>query len=325
MPFTSTPGPTVAIEIAPRQVTAVAIARRGGQVAVTGHASEPLPEGAVVAALTTPNIADRGAVVQAVKNALLRAGARSRRIGLVVPDSLAKVSLLRFEKVPARADDLEQLIRWQVRKTAPFRIEDAQVAHTPGLTLPDGGREFVVALARRDIIAEYEDVANAAGAHAGIVDLATFNLINVVLASANGGQARRIESGPSTDWLLVHVTPDYSTIAIVRQSDLVFFRNRRIDDGDLADMAHQTSMYYQDRLGGSGFARIVLAGATSGGGTWSLGEAEQVRRTLEVRLGARVEAIDPRAAATLRDRITASPELLDSLASPLGLLLRAES
>jgi type IV pilus assembly protein PilM len=324
MAFTSTPGPTVAVEIAPRHVTAVTIARRGRQVAVTGHATEPLPEGAVVASLTAANIADRGAVVQAVKNALLRAGARSRRIGLVVPDSLAKVSLLRFEKVPARADDLEQLIRWQVRKTAPFRIEDAQVAHTAGVTLPDGGREFVVALARRDIIAEYEDAAAAAGVHAGVVDLATFNLINVVLASANGEQ-HRIDAAPASDWLLVHVTPEYSTIAIVRRSDLVFFRNRRIDDGDLADMAHQTSMYYQDRLGGSGFARIVLAGAASGGGTWSLGEAEHVRRTLEVRLGARVEAIDPRAAATLRDRITASPELLDSLASPLGLLLRDES
>ena len=58
-----------------------------------------------------------------------------------------------------------------------------------------GGREFVVASARRDIIAEYEGVCTAAGVHAGLVDLATFNLVNLQLASASGGG----------DWLLVHL------------------------------------------------------------------------------------------------------------------------
>ncbi len=35
---------------------------------------------------------------------------------------------MRFEQVPARAQDLAQLIRWQVRKAAPFPIEEAQVS-----------------------------------------------------------------------------------------------------------------------------------------------------------------------------------------------------
>ena len=57
---------------------------------------------------------------------------RPRRVALVLPDTVAKVSLMRFEKVPAKAQDLDQLIRWQVRKAAPFQIEDAQVAWVPG-------------------------------------------------------------------------------------------------------------------------------------------------------------------------------------------------
>ena len=52
--------------------------------------------------LTAANIHDRAAVVAALDRVLERVG-RPRRIGLVVPDSVAKVSLVRFEQVPARA------------------------------------------------------------------------------------------------------------------------------------------------------------------------------------------------------------------------------
>jgi hypothetical protein len=43
---------------------------------------------------------------------------------------------------------------------------------------------------------------------------------------------------------------------------------------------------------------------------------------VEERLGTHVEAIDPRGAADLVDRIVASPELLDTLAPLVGLLVR---
>jgi len=57
-------------------------------------------------------------------SALERAG-RPRRIGLIVPDVVAKVSLVRFERVPSKLQELDQLVRWQVRKSAPFAIEEA--------------------------------------------------------------------------------------------------------------------------------------------------------------------------------------------------------
>jgi hypothetical protein len=150
-----------------------------------------------------------------------------------------------------------------------------------------------------------------AGAHAGAVDLASFNLVNAVLAGGDGAR--------EGDWLLVHVTPEYSSLAILRGADLIFFRNRLAEDeGSLADLVHQTAMYYEDRLGGGGFTRVVLAGSAALGGE----RAEIVRRSIEERLGARVEPIDPRPAVQLRDRISAGPELLDLLAPPVGMVLR---
>lgn len=303
----ATPPPGVAVEIAPRRVSVASLELRGGAPVVAGHAIVDLPDGAVVPSLNAQNIADRATLAEALTGAFDRIGRRPRRVALVVPDSVAKISLVRFEKIPQRPRDLDELVRWQVRKTAPFRIEDAQVTYSAGAPAPEGGREFVVALARRDIIAEYEAVCAAAGAHAGIVDLATLNVINLVLASGV----------PPADWLLVHVTGDYATVVILRGADLIFFRSRTADaEGTLADLVHQTAMYYEDRLTGAGFSRVILAGAAAAGGF------DQLRRSLEDRLGVTVEPIDPRQAAALTDRIVAGPDFLDALAPLVGVLMR---
>jgi Tfp pilus assembly PilM family ATPase len=306
--------PPVALEFAANRVSAAAIEFRAGKAVVSAHASEPLPEGVLVPSLTAANIHDRAALIGALGRVFDRLGGRPRRVGLVIPDPVAKVSLVRFEQVPARRQDLDQLVRWQVRKAAPFPVEDAQVSYTPGFRGADG-QEFVVISARRDTIREYEEICTEVGSHPGIVDLATFNVVNAVLAGS---------APPSGDWLLVNVTADYASIAILRDEHLIFFRNRAADtEGTLADLVHQTGMYYEDRLSGSGFSRVLLAGS-AGGGLRQAAEVEQARQSLEGRLTTAVEMVDPRTAASLTDRISVAPALLDTLAPLVGLLLRGQ-
>lgn len=308
----TSPPPTAALEIGGRRVTAVTVTDHGGTLVVGGYANEPLPAGAVTPALNAPNVHDPAALAGAIKAALDQLTPRPRRLALVLPDSVGKVSLLRFDKVPAKPVELDQLMRWQIRKSAPFKIEEAQIAYIPGAALPGGGREYVVTIARRDIVESYERACEAAGAHAGIVDLASLNLVNAVLASQG-------EAAPAGDWLLLHVTAEDGTLAVVRGADLVFFRHRSAaSDEDLTDLVHQTAMYHEDRLGGGGFARVILAGGSSRGAE----QAERLRRLLEERAGTRVEPLDFRGAVALRDRIVAAPDLLDTLGAALGLILR---
>jgi hypothetical protein len=309
-----TPGPTAAVEMAATRVSGATLEWRGRQAALVAHAVEALPEGALVPSLTAVNVVDRAAVAGALGRVLERIG-RPRRIALVIPDPVAKVSLITFERVAARAEDLDELVRWQVRKAAPFPIDEAQISYVAGQQSPDG-REFIVSLARRDVIVEYEQLAAAEGAHAGIVDLATFNVINAVLASGSPGS-----TAPKGDWLLVNVAPDYVTLAILRGPDLIFFRNRATEtDGTLADLVHQTAMYYEDRLSGGGFERVLLAGAAGGGR--HADDIELVRHSLEYRLAATVDSVDPRAAVTFTDRISAGPAFLDTFAPLVGVLTR---
>ena len=303
--LTEAPPPDAAVEIAARHVSAATIGRRGGQAVVTAYAVEPLPEAAIVPSLTSQNVHDRALASAAVAKVLEAVG-RPKRVGLVIPDSVAKVSLIRFEQVPPRAQDLAQLIRWQVRKAAPFPIENGQVSFSETGTIA-GGREFLVTVARRDIVEEYEALVAAAGAQPGIVDLSTFNVVNAVLVSS---------ASFDHDWLLINVgAPDQASIAILRGAQIIFFRTRGAEaDGTLADLVHQTAMYYEDRLEGGGFTRAVICGASG----------DEVRRSLEQRLGLPVEPLDIRAAAPLTDRISIAPSLLDALAPLTGLLLRGQ-
>jgi Tfp pilus assembly PilM family ATPase len=303
-----TPPPDVAVEIDRSHVAAARVEWRSGGPVVAAHAVEPLPPGAVSPSLVSVNMPDVAVVGQALARVLAQLGGRTHRVALVVPDTVAKVSLLRLERVPARAADLREIVRWQVRKGAPFPVEQAVLSVSPGLPAAAGGREFVVALAREDIVRQYEQACAMAGAHAGIVDLATFGVLNSVVA---GGGA------PTDDWLLVHVAGTCITLAVIRGEHLIFFRHRSEEsEGTLADLIHQTAMYYEDRLKGTGISRVWLAGMAS------MPDADAVRRDLEARLGAPVERVNPRRAAALVDRHETTPELGDVLAPMVGVLRR---
>ena len=310
--FTSwlaSPLPDAVVEIAAERVSAAVVAGRSG-LRLQAYASEPLPAGAVSARLTSHNIQDRPAVASALRGIRDRLGPAPSRVALIIPDLAARVSVVRFERLPARRDDLDHLVQWQVRKSTPFPIEDACVTYIPGRVGPDG-IEFVVLVARRDVVREYEDVCADAGMQAGLVDIATFSVLNLVLGSS------RSMAG---DWLVVHVRPEYTSIAIVRDGDVIFFRSRPEEDEEpLADVVHQSAMYYQDRLSGAGFGRVLLGG--SGRTEVAL---EAARRSLEDRLAMPVEMIDPMPAVTLPDRVGGSADLSAVLAPLAGMLLRTQ-
>ena len=107
--------------------------RAGGEPVVAGYAVEPLPDGVVTPALNAVNVHDAAALAAAIKTALQKvvAAAAPRRAGAARHGRQGLADPVR-EGAGARSQDLDQLIRWQIRKAAPFRIEDAQVAWFAG-------------------------------------------------------------------------------------------------------------------------------------------------------------------------------------------------
>lgn len=248
------PQAEVAIEMAPGRLT-VARLGKDGQSLGASSMSETLPAGAVTPSLAGKNIDQPQIVIGALKKALERAGfGYPKRVALVIPDSAARVSLIQLETVPSRATDLEQLIRWHVKKATPFPIEDSVLSFVTA-AVENGNTTFAAVAASRAVIMEYESIADAIGAEAGVVDVSSLSIMNSAIATG---------LAPQGDWLLVSLAPDSTTIAIMRGASLLFHRHRAtVDDEPLSALVHQTAMYYEDRLGGTQFQRVVL----SGGGT----------------------------------------------------------
>lgn len=267
--WVSTPGPTVAVDIAADGVSAVAV--NGAAAAVAGHAQAPLPAGVVTPAATAANVRDRAVAAAAVRDVLGRLPRRDPRVSLVVPDSAAKVSILHFESAPARRGDLEKLIRWKLRDAVPFGLDEAQVAWDATAPHAAGG-DFVAVVMRRDVVEEYEAVALAAGVQPGVVAPASFGLLSLLHSGA-------YPTAGAGDRLLVHAAAGYNTAAIVRDGNLVSYRSQPGDrDADLADLVHRTAMYYEDRLGGGGLTQVLLAAES------------RAARAVTSRLAARIDA-----------------------------------
>jgi type IV pilus assembly protein PilM len=305
-----TPPPTLGLHLDAQRVTAVLVDRDGASPMVRSVASTALPAGALVPSLTAHNVLQSGVVVQAVRELLEQVGGRHRRVALAIPDTAAKVSLVPFEQVPTSARDLEQLIRLQLRKTVPFPVEDAQVAWTHGGP-QDGATTLVVTAMRRDIVREYEAVCAAAGLHAGTVDLATFNVMNLALIAGGPG------SGLPGDTLLVHVTATYASIALMRDGALIFFRTRHADAAEpVADVVHQTRMFYEDRLGGRGFTRVLLVAGPD------VPDREALSRNLGTLFDAPVAPLVLDGIVGFGDRVAASDRVVGQIAAPAGIVLR---
>ena len=292
---------------------AVQIAWHGDRPTITGRAHAGLPPGILKPDVTGTNVTDAAGVSEVLREVLGRLPRRPSRVALVVPDSVAKVSILRFETLPARVADLDDLVRWRAGKAAPFGMDRAQVAYTPGAARGAGGRELVVALMHREVVKSYERLCAEAGAHAGVVDLTSFNLVNAVLAA--------VPQAGVGDWLLVHAADGRSTLAVVRDGALVLHRNRVTGNVDaLAELVHQTTMYYEDRLAGRGLRRAVLAGESSLGGAGA--ERAALRRSIGERVGGDLEWLGAVLAPGVTDRTGADRAVLDALAAPVGVLLR---
>ena len=181
-------------------------------------------------------------------------------------------------------------------------------ASAPARRRPRAARSSSSRSRARTWFGSTEQACAMAGVHAGIVDLATFSIINSVVAGG-GAHRRRLAAG-ARGRHLHHAGGDPG-------QHVIFFRHRSEEsEGTLADLVHQTAMYYEDRLKGAGFSRVLLAGRRSMPAATSCGATSR-------------SGLAPASSAWTRgprpiSRIASapSPELDDALAPLVGVLLR---
>jgi len=306
--------PPVAIEIDRGQLTLVRVRPRGrAKPSLEAFRVQPAPEHAVGASIFRPNLGSLGEMTAQAKDLLEKSGTRAGKMSLILPDNLAKVSIVTLPERPANRKQLNELLRFKLRRSVPFRLEDAVVS---SWALPGQGPEahLLVAVMLRSVVEQYEAAFQAVGARPGLVDLCTPSLFNL----ARQELARAVAGG--SDAALLNCTRNYFTLMIVRADRVVFYRCKTYAGGEEEDTSARLAVmgrelassfsYYEEKLSGGGVGTVFVRAISP--------EFDEVAALLE-RIGiGSVRAIDPSAAFDIPARAAMGARDGQRLAPALG-------
>ena len=273
------PHPTLVVEIATSHVAAARWGTSKG--ALETYAIEPLPAGSVMASPVDANIPQPEAVRSALRRVLARVPDRGAPITLLIPDPVVRVFILPFETLPRSAEEALPLLRWRLKKSVPFDVEETIVSwmRQDGRA---GNLEVLTAIARQRILREYEEAVESVGASVGVVLSSSLAVLPLV------------EERGAT--ILVRMSGKTLTTVIVRGGNLCVYRSTdmpaeatTLEPQAMLDEIFPALAYYQDTWGGS-VDRARLAGLGAREETFRRALAEE----LKLSVGPLAEAEDVR-------------------------------
>jgi type IV pilus assembly protein PilM len=235
------PHPSLVVEIASTHVAAAHWSKTGGHL--EAHAIEPLPLGAVMASPVDANVVQPEAVRSALRKVLNRVPAHDAPLALLIPDPVVRVFILPFDTLPRRSDEALPLLRWRLKKSVPFDVDETAVSWMRQVGR-EGTLEVITAVARQRIVREYEDILEPVNAKGGVVlssTLATLPLLG--------------DAGPM---LLARMSGRTLTTVIVNAGRLCVCRSTEmsgdaplLDPQAMLDEVYPAIAYYQDTWGGT--------------------------------------------------------------------------
>jgi hypothetical protein len=247
------PLPLVAVEVRPRAVAAVRLARGATGLSLAAAAAVDLQPGVIEPSLSKPNVLDPDALRTALRAVLERAGALSPgSASLVLPDPAVRLTLVSAEGLKGlrgRRSEVEETVRFRLHKALPadFDVRTARLAWRA--VSPE---ELLVAVASDDVVRSYEESLAGLGLHAGLVEPAGLALATLGEAADEGAEQ-----------LLVNWDHGYVSFQVFRGGRPILLRTLPREDGKEAVARHaaQTLRFHREQLGGRGFDDVALRSA----------------------------------------------------------------
>lgn len=264
--------PRVGCEITSGRIIAARASEKSGSLEM--FAMRQLAQGAVVPSLNAANIQDAAALRNAISGAMTPVSGKSRDVVAVLPDAVVRVLLLEFEDLPAKTQEADAVIRFRLKKSLPFDVE--QAAMSCDIRRANGTIQVVAAVSPREIINEYETAFRDAGYSPGVVlpsSLATLGLVE--------------GDRPA---LMLKVDPVSVTVAAAERGELRLMRTldnphgEKVAAAELAETVLPSIVFFEDTFGAR-IERIFVTGVTA---------IDEFGPMLHQQTGANVEELAPK-------------------------------
>jgi len=206
--FTAPRHPSAAFLLSRTQLGGLVRSRKGGGIA--SQVVLPLPAGTLEPSFDKKNIANPAALEKVLRAGGARLGLAGAKVGLLVPETCLKAFVLPFESLPASPRERDEVLRWRLSKLVPFTPEDMRLSYAV-LRAP-GQTRVLLAIARADVVREYEDVFARAGMTVRDVGVPALNLLGLV----------RLE--PAGHALVLNIEEDYLSLTAVLDGQVALYR-----------------------------------------------------------------------------------------------------
>jgi type IV pilus assembly protein PilM len=259
--------PHLACEIAADRVLAARASDRSGGL----YASHSLPAGAVVPNLGNVNVLDRQVLRVAIAETLAAVQDRSRDVVAVLPDAAVRVVMLDFDTLPEKKEDAEGVIRFRLKKSLPFNVDQAALSYESRRL--NAHLKVLAAVSPQSVLEEYESAFRDAGYSPGVVLPSMLAALGLVEA---GGPA-----------LVVKVDSVSISVAVVDQDELRLLRTLEnasgsaVSGAQIAADVYPSVVFYEDTYGAK-IERVLVGGLPSMG---------DISAALEAQLGLRVQSL----------------------------------
>jgi type IV pilus assembly protein PilM len=219
---------------------------------------ELLRERALAPSPSAPNVL----LPQLYREALERvteAPGQRRTAALVIPDYAVRMTVLDFEVFPSAEPDRIALLRFRLRKSVPFHIEEASVSYAVQTTEPKHIEVLTVAIAR-PILEDYERLFVERGFRVGLVTPSLLAAAPLFLEAREGLTLVIKAGGDTVSVMLIQG----GLVRLVRSVDLAPGDQTAILRGsaqreELLALVQQMAAYSEDQIG-ERIERVLLSG-----------------------------------------------------------------
>lgn len=306
------PSPDVALELERKSMTLVRLRpKRRRRPTLEAYKIQAVSEAAVPATIFDQDVVPPERLREQLRELYESAATRPGPVSVVLPDNLAKISLVSLPERPPTRKHLEEALRFKVRRSVPFRLRDAALSYQ---VIPSEGDRMtiLVALIRRSLVERYEQALEAIGARPGLIDLCTPSLLNLC-------RKQLAALAPGGDVALLNCAHNYFSLVIFRGQRLIFFRCKTYSmraeapaevNGMLAREVDYSLSYYEEKLSGEGLGTLLVRSADR--------PVEEVTRELNGLDVKQVLPIDPEVSSPSENGQQVDPPTAQRIAPALG-------
>jgi type IV pilus assembly protein PilM len=230
---------------------------------------ELFAERALAPSPSAPNVLKAQLYRDALPRLTGATGSKRKTAALVIPDYAVRMATLDFDEFPSGEQDRLALLRFRLRKSVPFPIDEAQVSYSIQFEREKHVDVLAVAIAR-PILAEYESIFVDAGYRLGVVVPSSVAALRLCGSEEQKLKVLVKAAGKTVSLLLV----DRARLRVIRSLDLGDEEEaaERVWVEAILPFLQQTLAYAEDQLSQPA-SEILLCGF--GAVTTGLGQAAE--------------------------------------------------